>query len=148
MADASGSIRPLTGDAEDVDAFDLPDLCARPQCRHEFRQAVGRGRRKDYCSEACRRLADRDYKRAKAAVEHFEKLARRSRYDVLAFGRSGGDLDDEEVSQEVALARAVAALGRAEAVLRFAGDADHRLIAELDAICRDVRPLVDQAQAG
>lgn len=96
------------------DQFDLPDLCARPQCRQEFRQTVGRGRKKDYCSETCRRLADRDYKRARATVEHFDKLARRSRHDVLAFGRSGDDHDGVSDSDEVMVAAAVGALNRAD----------------------------------
>lgn len=132
-------MRPLPGDGGDE--FDLPDLCARPQCRTEFRQPVGRGRRKDYCSETCRRLADRDYKRARATVEHFEKLARRSRHDVLAFGRAG-DGTTETVGQEAAIAQASASLDRADAVLRFAGDADPRLVAELEALCEGLRPLM------
>jgi hypothetical protein len=136
----------LAGEASD-DLFDLPDMCARPQCRKEFRQQVGRGRKKDYCSETCRRLADRDYKRARATVEHFEKLARRSRHDVLAFGRSADDPADGGVSEEVAVAQAAAALDRADAVPRFVGDADPRLVEELRALCAGVRPLVVTAQA-
>ncbi len=129
------------------DQFDLPDLCARPQCRQEFRQPVGRGRKRDYCSETCRRLADRDFKRAKATVEHFDKLARRSRHDVLAFGRSGDEVLGDSLSDGVALAQALGALDRAEAVLRFATDADDRLVAELEAVCAGVRGLVRQTQA-
>lgn len=136
----------LAGEAGD-DQFDLPDLCARPQCRKEFRQQVGRGRKKDYCSETCRRLADRDYKRARATVEHFEKLARRSRHDVLAFGRSADEQDDGGVSEEVALVQAGDALDRADAVLRFVGDADPRLVEELRALRNGVSALVASAQA-
>lgn len=136
----------LAGEAGD-DQFDLPDLCARPQCRKEFRQQVGRGRKKDYCSETCRRLADRDYKRARATVEHFEKLARRSRHDVLAFGRSADEPADGGVSEEVALVQAADALGRADAVLRFVGDADPRLVEELRALRHGVSALVASAQA-
>lgn len=147
MVQSADHVRSVAGEAAD-DQFDLPDLCARPQCRKEFRQQVGRGRKKDYCSETCRRLADRDYKRAKATVEHFEKLARRSRHDVLAFGRSADESGDASVSGEVAVTRAVDALGRAEAVLRFVGDADERLVEELEALCDGVRVLVSHAQAG
>lgn len=145
MAESADHVRSLAGEAAE-DQFDLPDLCARPQCRKEFRQSVGRGRKKDYCSETCRRLADRDYKRARATVEHFEKLARRSRHDVLAFGRTNDDTD-AGVSEETAIAQAVAALDRADAVLRFATDADPRLVTELQALCRGVRGLVSAAQA-
>ena len=148
MSDSTVHVHPVvtSAEVEASDDFDLVDYCARPMCRREFRHNAGRGRRRDYCSEACRRLADRDYKRAKAMVEHFEKLARRSRHDVLAFGRSA-DEDQTELSDEVAIERATAALGRAEAVLRFASDADERLTAELRELCLSVRPLVDQARA-
>lgn len=95
MAEPMNRVHALPGDAADDD-FDLPDLCARPQCRKEFRQNLGRGRKANYCSETCRRLADRDYKRARATVEQFERLARRSRYDVLAFGRSADELGESE----------------------------------------------------
>lgn len=135
-----------TGEVVD-DQFDLPDVCARPQCRQEFRQTVGRGRKKDYCSETCRRLADRDYKRAKATVEHFDKLARRSRHDVLAFGRTADGPDDASVSDEILVATAVGALNRAEAVLRFASGADERLVTELQALCDGVRGLVRASEA-
>ena len=121
--------------------FDLVDYCARPMCRKEFRQSVGRGRRRDYCSETCRRLADRDYKRAKATVEHFERLAERSRHDVRAFGRAADELDgDLMVGADVARERAGAAIARAQAVLQFAGDADPRLVGELRYLLEAVRP--------
>ncbi len=147
MNEAAKTVRTIPGDAVDDD-FDLPDLCARPQCRKEFRQNVGRGRKANYCSETCRRLADRDYKRAKATVEHFEKLARRSRFDVLAFGRSANELGEARGSEDV-LREASSALARAEAVLRFVdGDADQRLVDELSALLEGVRPLAIQAEAG
>jgi hypothetical protein len=147
MAEPMNRVHALPGDAADDD-FDLPDLCARPQCRKEFRQNLGRGRKANYCSETCRRLADRDYKRARATVEQFERLARRSRYDVLAFGRSADELGESE-SPELVLRAALDALGRAEAVLRFVGgDADQRLVDELVALRDGVKPLVSQTQAG
>lgn len=139
------AVAPTREDADDQ--FELPDLCARPQCRLEFRQSVGRGRKKDYCSETCRRLADRDYKRARATVEHFEKLARRSRHDVLAFGRSADEQFEGEMSEDVSIARAAGALDRAEAVLRFVVNSDDRLVVELEALCNGVRQLVRGAEA-
>jgi hypothetical protein len=149
MLQSSSTVSPVAGGDDDAveDQFDLPDLCARPQCRREFRQSVGRGRKKDYCSETCRRLADRDYKRARATVEHFEKLTRRARYDVLAFGRAAGDEDDGAVTEDVAFAQALAALDRADVVLRFATDAEPRMVAELQALCSGVRPLMAQSKA-
>lgn len=149
MSQRGSPLHPLDSGVEVTveDQFDLPDVCGRPQCRREFRQSVGCGRKKDYCSETCRRLADRDYKRARATVEHFEKLARQARHDVLAFGRAAGDAADGVVTEDVALAQAAAALDRAEAVLRFAADAEPRMATELEALCSGVRPLVRQFRA-
>lgn len=129
--------------------IDLVDYCSRPLCRTEFRQSAGRGRRKDYCSETCRRLADRDYKRAKAMVEHFQRLAERSRHDLKAFGRAADEFDSrEDLGDEVARERAFGAVGRARAVLQFVGDADSRLVAELTALCDGVAPLLTQSATG
>lgn len=139
---------PETDSAVDDD-FEFADYCARPMCRKEFRQTAGRGRRRDYCSDTCRRLADRDYKRAKALVEHFERLARRSRHDVLAFGRAADEAGEgANISDEVAFERATAAVDRARAVLQFAGDADERLVRELDSLCSAVAPALDRLRAG
>jgi len=147
MSESPTAVRPLSTIGPDED-FELPDICARPQCRREFRQTVGRGRKANYCSETCRRLADRDYKRAKATVEHFERLARRSRYDVLAFGRSADEASEGRVSPEAALSGAASAMARADAVLRFVNDADQRLVDELAALRDGVQPLVDLARVG
>ena len=124
-----------TGGGVEVE-LDLASYCARPMCRAEFRQNVGRGRRRDYCSETCRRLADRDYKRAKAMVAHFDELAARYRHDVAAFGRAGDELEEPgqpgpgDADRETARA----ALARAGAVLEFAADQDDRMLAELRAL--------------
>lgn len=148
MSEAPDRLRPLAAREEGAeDEFEFADYCARPMCRKEFRQTAGRGRRKDYCSETCRRLADRDYKRAKALVEHFDRLARRSRHDVLAFGRSPDEGIESAVSDEVALERAASALERARAVLRFAGNSDERLVEELESLCAAVAPALAQLKS-
>lgn len=145
---SSTPVRPVgdQGQSQDVEEFDFVDYCARPMCRKEFRRSAGRGRRRDYCSDTCRRLADRDYKRAKAMVEQFERLAHRSRHDVLAFGRAADEQDSAQISEDVALERAVGAISQAEAVLRFASGDDERLINELRRLCDGVRPLIKQSQ--
>lgn len=148
MSEAPDRLRAMPGaDELPDDDFEFADYCARPMCRKEFRQSAGRGRRRDYCSETCRRLADRDYKRAKALVEHFERLARRSRHDVLAFGRAADESESSVVSDDVALERATAAVERARAILRFASDADERLVAELESLCEAVTPALAQVKA-
>lgn len=148
---ATGNVAHSVGgeiELQEVEEFDFVDYCARPMCRKEFRRSVGRGRRRDYCSDTCRRLADRDYKRARAMVDQFERLARRSRHDILAFGRSADEDDAAQLSEDVALERAVGALSQADAVLRFASDADERILQEMRRLCDGVRPLIQQAQAG
>lgn len=151
MSEAPDRLHAMSEAADDADGdeFDFADYCARPMCRKEFRQSAGRGRRRDYCSETCRRLADRDYKRAKALVEHFDGLARRSRHDVLAFGRAADDLGAESsISDDVALERASSALARVRAVLQFAGGSDERLVSELEALCDAVGPAIGRLRAG
>lgn len=119
------------------DNLDLTSYCARPACRQEFRQSAGRGRRRDYCSDLCRRQADRDYKRAKAMLAHFEELASRSRLDVAAFGRGNEEHPpathgEPPELQRRALERAIA---RAGGVLEFASeDRDPQLLKELRAL--------------
>ena len=72
----------------DVDPdFEIVEYCGRLSCRKPILQSSGRGRRKEFCSDTCRRGADRDYKRAKALVEHFEQSLRRTRHEVAAYGR-------------------------------------------------------------
>ncbi|NUU19056.1 hypothetical protein HP550_17545 [Cellulomonas humilata] len=144
MTESVGRLRPVDEPlGDDVEVVDLVDYCARPQCRKEFRHSGGRGRRREYCSETCRRLADRDYKRAKAMVEHFERLAQRSRHDVRAFGRGDDEpLGGDDVPVEVQRERASAAIARARAILQFAENSDPRLVAELSTLCDSLDPVV------
>ncbi len=136
------------GVAADATELDLADYCSRPACRRQFQQSTGRGRRREFCSDLCRRLADKEYKQAKAMVDHFERLARRQRHSVLAFGRTADEADDLDLSQEVAIARAQAALDRAQAILKFSEGRDALLVAELEALHDGVRPLIRRQEVG
>lgn len=141
MSEATGSLHTAAAPASDEPGPDLIDYCARPKCRAEFRQSAGRGRRRDYCSETCRRIADREYKQAKATVEHFERLTERSRHDVRAFGRAADDLEaGADLTAEVAVERANGAIDRARAVLRFAGDSDDAYAVELRSLSESIEP--------
>lgn len=141
MSQPTETLHTVTSPLTDEGGTDLVDYCARPKCRTEFRQSAGRGRRRDYCSETCRRIADKEYKQAKATVEHFERLAERSRHDVRAFGRSADELDStSEVSAEVAVERAKGAIERARAVLRFADDSDDAYAIELRVLSESLEP--------
>ena len=81
---------------------DLIDYCSRPMCRKEFRRAVAPGRRQEYCSEVCRRTAERELRQARSRLAHFEDLVQKLRTDVAAFGRS--DVADGDVEQSPLMA--------------------------------------------
>jgi hypothetical protein len=120
----------------------LVDYCARPQCRAEFR-AGGRGRRKAYCSEICRRTAEREHRAAAARLAHFESLVERLRIDLSAFGRP--DTADSASDQDPDGQRQIAqqALARAGGVLAFLQDSSEPLAQELKALHEAVAPLVE-----
>jgi hypothetical protein len=74
-----------------VDESGLIDYCSRPSCREEFRRTPGPGRRQAYCSEICRRTAERELRQARSRLTHFENLVEKLRIDVAAFGRPESD---------------------------------------------------------
>lgn len=124
----------------------IASYCGRLSCRKPIVQDIGPGRRKEFCSDTCRRGADRDYKRAKAHVELFEEQLRRSQHEVATYGRRAdeGVLTADEVLRLQSDARV--ALARATAVAEFAGDEPERIRAELDALIASVRPILDAGQ--
>lgn len=109
-------------------------------------QEIGPGRRKEFCSDTCRRGADRDYKRAKAHVEVFEDQLRRTQHEVATYGRRAdeGVLTADDVLRLHADARV--ALARAATVAEFAADKPDRVRTELQELIAAVRPLLDSGQ--
>jgi hypothetical protein len=128
---------------EDSDGgFEIVEYCGRLSCKKPIVQSAGRGRRREFCSETCRRGADKDYKRAKALVEHFEQNLTKTRHEVAAYGRKaetdGGFRPPTEEAEVGAVARA--AISRAEGILEFsAGDDPFRQ--ELARLVEAVRVL-------
>jgi hypothetical protein len=125
-----------------VDPEDLPDLCSRPKCRREFRRLVGPGRRQEYCSETCRRNAEKELRQARSRLAHFEQLVRVLRSDVATFGRPepGSGLDGGVVAMgDVRVAEA--AVSRAEGVLVFA-DLSDPAVQELRRLYEAVGPII------
>lgn len=94
---------------------------------------------------AVRRLADREYKRAKAMVEHFERYLRKSRHEVAAYGRRAeADSDLLSPDEEAQRSRAAAVgLARAQAVLEFASEPDDPFAVELRRLVDAVTPVVE-----
>lgn len=129
---------------DDADgAFDIVEYCGRLTCRKPIVQTAGRGRRREFCSETCRRGADREYKRAKAMVEHFETNLSKTRYEVAAYGRKAeADSGFRTPAEDAAIMEtARVALGRADAILEFASGGEDRFLDELRRLAEAVRPL-------
>lgn len=121
---------------------ELPDFCSRPRCHREFRQSVGRGRRQEYCSEVCRRTAEKEIRQLRSQLQHFERLVDELRINVAAFGRSAQS-DVEPVSGQSLDARRAAedALVRAAGVLAFVEQSPEPLAGELRALYAAVAPM-------
>jgi hypothetical protein len=130
----------VAGDAD----FDVVEYCGRLSCRKPIVQTVGRGRRREFCSDTCRRGADREYKRAKALVETFERNLRNFRHEVAAYGRKAEveegfrtPDEDERIQREAA-----AALSRARGVVEFSDGVDDRYLDELRRLVEAVEPIL------
>ena len=60
-----------------------------PMCRRAFTRVVGPGRPQAFCSEVCRRAAEKELRQARSMLAHFEDLTAQLRVDIAAFGRGG-----------------------------------------------------------
>jgi len=127
--------------------FEVVEYCGRLSCRKPIVQTAGRGRRREFCSETCRRGADREYKRAKAHVETFERNLRNFRHEVAAYGRRAEDGSLTREEEERIERKAVVALGRAQAVVEFSADVDDRFLKELRELVHAVEPLLNSGVA-
>ncbi len=125
------------------EAEDLTDYCSRPLCRKEFRRAAGRGRRPAYCSEFCRRTAEKQLRQLKSRLAHYEDVVRMLRVDVAAFGRpdTDEDSDGEQALSLDARQRAASAVLRADGVLKFANP-DDPVVQELQTLYEAVAPII------
>lgn len=115
--------------------------CGRLSCKKPVVQELGRGRRREYCSDTCRRGADREYKRAKAHVDTFEEYLRRSQHEVASYGRKAeaGALSPEQLSSLETSARV--AFARAETLVEVGVPADLAVV-ELAALVEALRPFM------
>ncbi|MDO9494803.1 MAG: hypothetical protein Q7J48_03795 [Nocardioides sp.] len=115
--------------------------CGRLSCKKPVIQELGPGRRKEYCSDTCRRGADRDYKRAKAHVDTFEEYLRRSQHEVASYGRKAeaDALSPEQLAGFETSARV--AFTRAETLVEVGVPADLAVV-ELATLVQALRPLM------
>jgi hypothetical protein len=124
------------------DELGLIDYCSRPSCRNEFRRGPGPGRRQAYCSEICRRAAERELRQARSRLAHFENLVDKLRIDVAAYGRP--DSDDIPGEEDAGLAsRRVAedAVRRAAGALEFANP-EEPAVREFRRLYEAVAPII------
>lgn len=124
---------------------ELPDYCARPACRQAFTRVVGPGRPQAYCSELCRRSAERELRQTQSRLTHFESLVAQLRVDVAAFSPS--TTSDLEVGASPQAQRAAEdAVTRVAGILAFLGDSPDPLAAELRALHEAVAPVVTRTR--
>jgi len=132
-----------------ADAEELPDFCARPACRQPFTRVTGPGRPQAFCSDMCRRTAERELRQTRARLTHFEALTDQLRADVAAFTRGSSD-DVSPVSSQSAQRGAEDAVNRVAGILAFVGDSNEPLARELRHLFEAVAPVIrsDAAIAG
>lgn len=130
---------------DDGIVLELHDRCARPRCRNEFLRSAGRGRRKQYCSDICRGVAEKEYKQAKATVIHYERLVREARYDLAAFGRAADDVivPSTPEEQNASLTAARSEWDRAQGAVQFARPGDEQVLDVLRRLVEAVGPILD-----
>lgn len=128
-------------DEDDRSIGQIAVPCGRLSCKKPVVQELGPGRCKEYCSDTCRRGADRDYKRAKAHVDTFEEYLRRSQHEVASYGRKSeaGALSPEQFASLETAARV--AFARAETLVEVGVPADLAVV-ELAALVQALRPLM------
>lgn len=119
----------------------LTDYCSRPSCREEFRRAPGPGRRQAYCSDICRRAAEKELRQARSRLAHFEDLVEKLRIDVAAFGKAASEPDDDIPLSPDARRVAEDAMRRAAGALAFANP-DEPAVRELRRLYEAVAPIV------
>ncbi len=146
MAAEPGAARALPRGRTRPEIQELPDYCARPSCRRLFTRVLGPGRPQAFCSEVCRRAAEKELRQARSRLAHFEELAAQLRVDVAAFGRGAGPGTDDSPSlgmDDQARQAAANAVHRAGGVLAFLGDNDEPLVRELRALHAAVAPVIN-----
>lgn len=141
MAARRGTNSPAPADA--LAEEDLPDYCARPACRQSFTRTAGRGRRQAYCSEICRRAAERELRQTRARLDHYEHVVGQLRVDIAAFGAD----TSSDLGQAPDTTAASTAVARVGGILAFLENSEDPLARELRALHDAVQPLINAGQS-
>lgn len=136
MARAVRAAAVVEDDLSAADSEDLVHYCARPNCRKEFRRAAGPGRRRAYCTDLCRRLAEKELRQLQARLTRFEVLADQARADIAAHGR------EDETAPPDPIRTAEDALARVEGALIFAAQSPDPAAQELRRLYEAVAPVI------
>ena len=123
------------------EAEGLEDFCARPKCRTRFERTIGPGRKQAYCSDLCRRQAERELRQTRTRLAHYERLVKMHQADLAAFGKTDFDPVDNEPQPLDVRRTAEDAVHRAAGVLRFANPDDFA-VQELQSLFDAVVPIV------
>ena len=121
-------------------AEDLPAYCARPSCRNPYTRTVGPGRPQLYCSDICRRSADREARQLRQRLAHYEAVAAQLRADLSAF--EPHERDETGAHELEPTQHAAAAVHRAAGLLDFLGTSDEPLARALRGLHDAVAPIV------
>lgn len=134
---------------EESESQVLPDYCARPSCRQPFERVLGPGRPQAFCSEICRRSAEREARQLRSRLAHFEGLVQQLRIDLAGFNRGVDHSAEGDAVTLEARRTAEDAITRVGGVLAFLGDSPEPLAQELRSLHDAVAPLVmaDRAEA-
>lgn len=140
QAKTKARVRPVdAGDVLEVAAF-----CARPSCRREYRRVTQPGRPQAYCSEVCRRSAEKELRQLRARLAHFDSVVEQVRIDIAAHSRN-----DDAVVPVLELRQAASnAVARAAGVLRFTTESRDPLADELKLLHDAVAPLIATNASG
>lgn len=112
-------------------------------CRKEYRRTIGPGRPQLYCTELCRRHAEKDQRQLRSRLQHFEGVVQQARIDLAAYG-----LDDGSggVNESDLLRRAEVAVAQAATALRFVGSSEDPAVQELRNLHAAVAPILGDLQ--
>lgn len=128
--------------SEAAEPQELPDYCARPACRQPFTRVVGPGRPQAFCSEICRRTAEKEVRQLRSRLSHFEGLVQQLRVDLSAFNRGIDAQDEGAAVDDESRRQAENAVMRAGGVLSFVDDSANALAAELRQLYDAVAPVI------
>jgi len=137
-----GAARRGAAGPADGEMLELAAFCGLPSCRREYRRVLGAGQRQIYCSDTCRRTAQREVRRLRTRLSHFVEVVEQTRIDLAAHGK--GD-DPNEIAIIDTHQRAKEGLARAAGVLRFVGESEDPLAEELRVLYEAVEPFVTQS---